>query len=135
MGINSVSLPLSSCAPTLTHAPPKASLDGVDLSMRVLTMSYWPTQSTSAPCVVPPSAHRAFEVFRRFYLKQYSGRQLTLQTHMVIHCVVYMYIQEYTVYIVWYTCTYRSIHYTLCSIHVQSGVYSMVLNMDWRKNI
>lgn len=58
-------------------------LDGVDLSVRVLTMGYWPTQSTTVPCVVPPVAQRAFEVFRRFYLGQHSGRQLTLQTHMV----------------------------------------------------
>ena len=58
-------------------------LDGVDLSVRVLTMGYWPTQSITAPCVVPPVAQRAFEVFRQFYLRQYSGRQLTLQTHMV----------------------------------------------------
>ncbi len=59
------------------------SLDGVDLSVRVLTMGYWPTQSTTAPCVVPLVAQRAFEVFRQFYLAQHSGRQLTLQTHMV----------------------------------------------------
>ena len=58
-------------------------LDGVDLSVRVLTMGYWPTQSTTAPCVVPGVAHRAFDVFKRFYLGQHSGRQLTLQTHMV----------------------------------------------------
>ena len=59
------------------------SLDGVDLSVRVLTMGYWPTQSITAPCVVPPVAQVAFDVFRKFYLRQYSGRQLTLQTHMV----------------------------------------------------
>ena len=58
-------------------------LEGVDLSVRVLTMGYWPTQSTTVPCVVPPVAQRAFEVFKRFYLGQHSGRQLTLQTHMV----------------------------------------------------
>lgn len=59
------------------------SLEGVDLSVRVLTMGYWPTQSTTAPCVVPSVAQRAFDVFKRFYLGQHSGRQLTLQTHMV----------------------------------------------------
>lgn len=58
-------------------------LEGVDLNVRVLTMGYWPTQSTQVPCVVPPVAQRAFEVFRKFYLGQHSGRQLTLQTHMV----------------------------------------------------
>ena len=63
--------------------PYQMGLEGVDLSVRVLTMGYWPTQSTTAPCVVPGVAHRAFDVFKRFYLGQHSGRQLTLQTHMV----------------------------------------------------
>jgi cullin 3 len=58
------------------------SLDGVDLSVRVLTMGYWPTQSITAPCAVPPVAQATFDIFRKFYLRQYSGRQLTLQTHM-----------------------------------------------------
>ena len=65
------------------HVCFQMSLDGVDLSVRVLTMGYWPTQSTTAPCVVPPVAQGTFDVFRKFYLRQYSGRQLTLQTHMV----------------------------------------------------
>lgn len=45
-------------------------------------MGYWPTQSTTTPCIVPVVAQKAFEVFRKFYLAQHSGRQLTLQTHM-----------------------------------------------------
>lgn len=61
----------------------QATLEGVDLSVRVLTMGYWPTQSTTSPCIVPLVAQKAFEVFRKFYLAQHSGRQLTLQTHMV----------------------------------------------------
>lgn len=72
------------------------SLDGVDLSVRVLTMGYWPTQSITSPCVLPPVAQGTFDVFRKFYLRQYSGRQLTLQTHMVswyVHCFIYMYMQ------------------------------------------
>ena len=32
---------------------------------------------------MPGVAQKAFENFRRFYLGQHSGRQLTLQTHMV----------------------------------------------------
>lgn len=59
------------------------NLEGVDLGVRVLTMGYWPTQSTTAPCIMTSVAQRAFEQFRRFYLAQHSGRQLTLQTHMV----------------------------------------------------
>ena len=76
------------------------SLDGVDLSVRVLTMGYWPTQSTTAPYVVPPVAQSTFDVFCKFYLRQYSERQLTLQTHMVrimhvhVHAYVYMHVDD-----------------------------------------
>ncbi|CAB1326701.1 unnamed protein product [Coregonus sp. 'balchen'] len=53
----------------------KVSLGGVDLTVRVLTTGYWPTQSATPKCTIPPSPRHAFEVFR-------SGRQLTLQHHM-----------------------------------------------------
>ncbi|XP_072266227.1 cullin-3 [Pyxicephalus adspersus] len=58
------------------------SLGGVDLTVRVLTTGYWPTQSATPKCNIPPAARHAFEVFRRFYLAKHSGRQLTLQHHM-----------------------------------------------------
>ncbi|KAI5737524.1 hypothetical protein M8J76_014379 [Diaphorina citri] len=58
-----------------------ASLAGVDLSVRVLTTGYWPTQTAQA-CTVPLPPRQAFEVFRRFYLAKHSGRQLTLQPQM-----------------------------------------------------
>uniref|UniRef100_A0A8C7YS15 Cullin 3 n=1 Tax=Oryzias sinensis TaxID=183150 RepID=A0A8C7YS15_9TELE len=58
------------------------SLGGVDLTVRVLTTGYWPTQSATPKCSIPPSPRHAFEVFRRFYLGKHSGRQLTLQHHM-----------------------------------------------------
>ncbi|XP_057368475.1 cullin-3-A-like [Daphnia carinata] len=54
------------------------SLCGVDLSVRVLTTGFWPTQSP-ATCTLPLAPRNAFEVFRRFYLAKHSGRQLTLQ--------------------------------------------------------
>ncbi|XP_077415938.1 cullin-3-like isoform X2 [Vanacampus margaritifer] len=59
-----------------------ASLCGVDLTVRVLTTGYWPTQSATPRCTIPLSPQHAFEVFRRFYLAKHSGRQLTLQHHM-----------------------------------------------------
>ena len=80
---------LSVCA-TL-HPPLQISMEGIDLSVRVLTTGYWPTQSTTAPCVVPAVAQRAFDSFRRFYLAQHSGRQLTLQTHMVSTMIALQY--------------------------------------------
>ncbi|MGH0146958.1 UNVERIFIED_CONTAM: hypothetical protein FKN15_051254 [Acipenser sinensis] len=58
------------------------SLGGVDLTVRVLTTGYWPTQSATPKCNIPPAPRHAFEVFRRFYLAKHSGRQLTLQHHM-----------------------------------------------------
>ncbi|XP_006890346.1 PREDICTED: cullin-3 isoform X1 [Elephantulus edwardii] len=58
------------------------SLGGVDLTVRVLTTGYWPTQSATPKCNIPPAPRHAFEIFRRFYLAKHSGRQLTLQHHM-----------------------------------------------------
>ncbi|XP_039250181.1 cullin-3-A-like isoform X2 [Styela clava] len=58
------------------------SLKGVDLSVRVLTTGYWPTQPASPNCNIPPAPRHAFDVFRRFYLGKHSGRQLTLQHQM-----------------------------------------------------
>ncbi|KAK1336692.1 hypothetical protein QTO34_002726 [Cnephaeus nilssonii] len=60
----------------------KVSLGGVDLTVRVLTTGYWPTQSATPKCNIPPAPRHAFEIFRRFYLAKHSGRQLTLQHHM-----------------------------------------------------
>ncbi|XP_028259742.1 cullin-3-like [Parambassis ranga] len=59
-----------------------ASLSGVDLTVRVLTTGYWPTQSATPKCTIPPAPKHAFEVFRRFYLAKHTGRQLTLQNHL-----------------------------------------------------
>ncbi|XP_074104942.1 cullin 3 [Cotesia typhae] len=59
-----------------------ASLRGVDLSVRVLTTGFWPTQSATPKCSMPPAARDAFDTFRRFYLAKHSGRQLTLQPQL-----------------------------------------------------
>lgn len=58
------------------------SLHGVDLSVRVLTTGFWPTQSATPKCSIPTSPRNAFEAFRRFYLAKHSGRQLTLQPQL-----------------------------------------------------
>jgi cullin 3 len=57
-------------------------LQGVDLTVRVLTTGYWPTQSNSSNCNIPPAPRHAFECFKRYYLACHSGRQLTLQPQM-----------------------------------------------------
>lgn len=57
-------------------------LHGVDLSVRVLTTGFWPTQSATPKCSIPTAPRNAFEAFRRFYLAKHSGRQLTLQPQL-----------------------------------------------------
>lgn len=58
------------------------SLNGVDLSVRILTTGFWPTQSSTPNCTIPNSPRLAFETFKRFYLAKHSGRQLTLQPQL-----------------------------------------------------
>lgn len=58
------------------------SLSGVDLSVRILTTGFWPTQSSTPNCNIPNSPRLAFETFKRFYLAKHSGRQLTLQPQL-----------------------------------------------------
>uniref|UniRef100_A0A673IP44 Cullin-3-like n=1 Tax=Sinocyclocheilus rhinocerous TaxID=307959 RepID=A0A673IP44_9TELE len=48
------------------------SLGGVDLTVRVLTTGYWPTQSATPKCSIPPSPRHAFEVFRRCWLLYFA---------------------------------------------------------------
>ncbi|KAL7298835.1 hypothetical protein TKK_0008574 [Trichogramma kaykai] len=59
-----------------------ASLSGVDLSVRVLTTGFWPTQAATPKCSIPTAPRGAFESFRQFYLGKHSGRQLTLQPQL-----------------------------------------------------
>nr|CAD7407206.1 unnamed protein product [Timema cristinae] len=58
------------------------NLYGVDMSVRVLTTGFWPTQSAMPKCSIPTAPRMAFEAFRRFYLAKHSGRQLTLQPQL-----------------------------------------------------
>ncbi|XP_055954698.1 cullin-3-like [Patella vulgata] len=60
----------------------QVNLSGVDLTVRVLTTGFWPTQSATPRCSIPTAAQTAFEAFRRFYLAKHSGRQLTLQPQL-----------------------------------------------------
>jgi cullin 3 len=43
----------------------QVNLSGVDLTVRVLTTGFWPTQSATPRCNIPSSARTAFENFRR----------------------------------------------------------------------
>eukprot|EP00088_Acartia_fossae_P013428 TRINITY_DN17039_c0_g1_i1.p1 TRINITY_DN17039_c0_g1~~TRINITY_DN17039_c0_g1_i1.p1 ORF type:complete len:776 (-),score=232.42 TRINITY_DN17039_c0_g1_i1:593-2920(-) len=55
------------------------NLNGVDLSVRVLTTGFWPGQNAPPPIVLPRIPAQAFDVFKNFYLAKHSGRILTLQ--------------------------------------------------------
>ncbi|KOB78941.1 putative cullin 3 [Operophtera brumata] len=60
----------------------RMNLHGVDLSVRVLTSCFWPTQSATPKCKIPTAPRNAFDVFRSFYLAKHSGRQLSLQPQL-----------------------------------------------------
>lgn len=53
----------------------------VDLVVKVLTTGYWPTQQ-AVQCQMPPEIDKVCNVFKRFYLAQHNGRQLTWQVNM-----------------------------------------------------
>lgn len=55
------------------------NMNGVDLSVRVLTTGFWPGQNAPPPIVLPRSPAQSFDVFKNFYLAKHSGRILTLQ--------------------------------------------------------
>lgn len=54
----------------------------VELTVRILTTGFWPTQTAISNCNIPSVPLNAFETFKRFYLAKHSGRQLTLQPQM-----------------------------------------------------
>uniref|UniRef100_A0A240PKB2 Cullin family profile domain-containing protein n=1 Tax=Anopheles epiroticus TaxID=199890 RepID=A0A240PKB2_9DIPT len=58
------------------------ALEGVELTVRILTTGFWPTQSVTPNCNIPAAPRKAFETFKRFYLAKHSGRQLTLQPQL-----------------------------------------------------
>lgn len=58
------------------------TLCGVDLTVRILTTGFWPTQAATPNCTIPIAPRGAFDTFKRFYLAKHSGRQLTLQPQM-----------------------------------------------------
>lgn len=59
-----------------------SALEGVELTVRILTTGFWPTQSVTPNCNIPLAPRKAFETFKRFYLAKHSGRQLTLQPQL-----------------------------------------------------
>ncbi|KAH9415108.1 Cullin-3 [Dermatophagoides pteronyssinus] len=60
----------------------RLNLQGVDLTVRVLTTGFWPTQSNFSKCNIPMIPRQAFEHFIKFYLDKHNGRKLTLQPQL-----------------------------------------------------
>ena len=44
----------------------QTDLKNVDLTVRVLTTGYWPTQTNSTLCNIPIAPRQAFECFKRY---------------------------------------------------------------------
>merc|ERR1711943_151818 len=62
-------------------------IGSIDLSVNVLTQTFWPSAATSIDCSVPPSLGDCLEIFKSFYQSKHSGRRLTWQ-HAMGTCLV-----------------------------------------------
>jgi len=62
-------------------AQKKIDLHGVDISVKVLTTGYWPSQATTA-CTFPADIQDCCTAFKDFYLGTHTGRQLSWQSNM-----------------------------------------------------
>ena len=57
----------------------------LDMSVLVLTSTYWPTSITGVvtdTCILPPELHTAAKSFEKFYLDRHSGRKLSWNCSM-----------------------------------------------------
>ena len=54
----------------------------VDLTVRVLTTGYWPSQNLPGSCTIPPSAKHSYDTFSHYYLNNHTGRRLALQSNL-----------------------------------------------------
>ncbi|KAJ3177051.1 Cullin-3, partial [Irineochytrium annulatum] len=60
------------------------SKDGSEISVNVLTATYWPVSTITATTALqyPDVIHRAMDRFHKYYLNRHSGRRLTWLGHM-----------------------------------------------------
>ncbi|KIK63142.1 hypothetical protein GYMLUDRAFT_41464 [Collybiopsis luxurians FD-317 M1] len=54
----------------------------IDLSVIVMTSTFWPMTHSSSPCNLPQQLLDAQKPFERFYLSRHSGRRLTWQSSL-----------------------------------------------------
>ncbi|TFY81653.1 hypothetical protein EWM64_g2358, partial [Hericium alpestre] len=57
----------------------KTTAPEVDISVTVMTSTFWPMSYASPACTWPPELIRASKSFEQFYLNRHSGRRLTWQ--------------------------------------------------------
>ncbi|THH18864.1 hypothetical protein EUX98_g8886 [Antrodiella citrinella] len=56
--------------------------DGMEISVIVMTSTFWPVADTSPSCTFPEVLIKSSESFKQFYLSRHSGRRLTWQPAM-----------------------------------------------------
>ncbi|TPX52440.1 hypothetical protein SeMB42_g01414 [Synchytrium endobioticum] len=67
---------------TYTNNIANAPATNVDLSVSVLTSTFWPISNTSSTCIYPQEISIIMEHFQKFYLGRHSGRRLTWLPNM-----------------------------------------------------
>ena len=70
----------------LSHSELSGSAGGMDLTVNILTMGYWPTYPPTE-VTLPAEMVQYQELFKRFYLAKHSGRKLQWQPTLG-HCVL-----------------------------------------------
>ncbi|KAI0359841.1 Cullin-domain-containing protein [Trametes cingulata] len=61
------------------HLAKNAIEQDIDLSVIVMTSTFWPMSHSAASCTFPAQLINASKAFERFYLSRHSGRRLTWQ--------------------------------------------------------
>jgi cullin 3 len=57
----------------------RAQAPEVEISVTVMTSTFWPMAHTAAPYALPAALTRAASAFESFYLARHTGRRLTWQ--------------------------------------------------------
>ncbi|EGO24838.1 hypothetical protein SERLADRAFT_449585 [Serpula lacrymans var. lacrymans S7.9] len=58
------------------------SAPDIEISVIVMTSTFWPMSHSSATCALPESLTKACKSFEQFYLSRHSGRRLTWQSSL-----------------------------------------------------
>lgn len=60
------------------------NLYGVDLSVRVLTTGFWPTQSATPKCTIPSAPRNAFDAFKRYKFYDYFDDIMCIYCYILV---------------------------------------------------